>query len=105
MSEIIPNKCFAGYCKFAKQGEQSMYCSSHKKILYYELTEPCPVCKRKPGQLKPACGNCIGRGRYIYPNAYEDCDCSGYEINNRGKAILEIEEAEAIQIAEKLNSY
>jgi len=82
-----------------------MYCASPKKVLYNELKEPCEMCGRKPGRFKTACGNCTGRGRYIYPGAYEDCDCNGYEISDRGKAFLEIQYAEDIQLAEKLNSY
>jgi hypothetical protein len=26
-----------------------------------------------------ACGSCIGRGEYIYPGAYDKCDCGGYQ--------------------------
>lgn len=72
-------QCFKDNCKHAIQGEGSMVCNSPKKITYINLSVPCPTCKRKPNSKKGGCGNCIGRGLYIYPNMYEQCDCNGYE--------------------------
>jgi len=102
---IEENKCFSGHCKHKKQGTDCMHCASPKAIQYYELTEPCPVCGREPGVNRKGCGNCIGRGRYIYPGAYEDCDCGGYEITSYGAKLLHDEIIEEIKIAEALNSY
>ena len=56
-----------------------MHCTYKEAIYLVALTEPCVMCGRKPNEGHPGCGNCIGRGTYAYPNAYEDCDCGGYE--------------------------
>lgn len=73
------NTCFSGNCEFIKQGESRMHCTHPDAIDLITLSEPCTHCGRKPNESHPGCGNCIGRGSYAYPVAYEDCDCSGYK--------------------------
>jgi hypothetical protein len=45
------------------------------------LKKPCYNCGRKPNENIGGCGACIGRGQYVYPFAYDECDCEGYEPN------------------------
>lgn len=73
------DKCFAGDCKWRHQGAHCVQCIHPKAIKFNSLTEPCKYCGRKPKDHVNGCGGCIGRGTYIYPNVYEDCDCGGYE--------------------------
>ncbi len=47
------NTCLSGKCIHAKQGAQCMFCNSPN-------------------------ANKEGRGKYVYPVAYEDCDCGDY---------------------------
>lgn len=58
--EIIKNKCFSGHCVHAVQGSDCMRCNS-----------------KKP--------HSEGRNTYIYPVAYEDCDCDDYEQKKYNK--------------------
>lgn len=60
-----------------------MKCSNPNAIQYLELKKPCSNCGRKPEVKKAGCGACIGRGKYIYPGAYEKCDCGGYENSTK----------------------
>ncbi len=55
-----------------------MACTSPNNITYHKLDKPCE-CGRQPDVNENGCGRCIGRGKYIYPHIYEDCDCGGYE--------------------------
>jgi len=87
MSQLKPNTCFAGKCKWAKQFPNSMACSNPKSIKYRKLDKPCETCGRKPMVERAGCGACIGRGLYIYPVAYEQCDCNGYETSGENEAI------------------
>ena len=78
-----------------------MKCSHPDAINYVKLTKQCEVCGRLPEVEKGGCGNCIGRGNYAYPVAYENCDCGGYErkllINSRfNKVVEEVKRAEII---------
>ena len=77
----MKNTCFSGNCKWIKQGK-CVYCSHPNAIEYVELKAPCACCSRKPNENKNGCGACIGRGLYVYPFAYEQCDCGGYEKND-----------------------
>lgn len=74
-------ECFKDKCKHAVQGKFSMHCNSSKKITYIELYENCPTCNRTPSNKKGGCGNCVGRGLYIYPHMYEQCDCNDFTPN------------------------
>ena len=55
-----------------------MRCHHKDAIVYHDLKRPCKTCGRKPGAKAAGCGACIGRGAYIYPFAYDECDCGGY---------------------------
>lgn len=76
---LEPNKCFSGNCKFAVQGSNCMHCSHKNAIIFKKINKSCEVCGRLVDSELLGCGNCMGRGHYIYPIAYEDCDCDGYE--------------------------
>lgn len=75
---MTQNTCFSGDCKWRKQGSDRVHCSHPNAIKYRSITETCS-CGRKPNEIKGGCGKCIGRGSYVYPWAYEACDCGGYE--------------------------
>ncbi len=96
--------CWHGRCKWLVQGESCVHCSHPNAVNYVELTKPCEMCGRLPGIEEKGCGNCIGRGHYVYPIAYEDCDCGGYE---KAKSTTKEQEQELVDIAiaEKLMSY
>ena len=74
----MENKCIKGNCVFVKQGTSCLYCSHSEAIKYIELTDKCE-CGRTNKNREKGCGRCIGRGKYIYPCAYEQCDCNGYK--------------------------
>lgn len=76
---LIPDRCFAGDCKWRKQGENCVHCSHPDAVMYYPLKKPCHNCGRKPKEETGGCGACIGRGMYVYPYSYDECDCEGYE--------------------------
>ena len=76
---VLANRCFGGDCKWRKQGESCVHCSHPKAVKYIKLKSNCKICGRKPNEEKNGCGACIGRGLYVYPFAYDDCDCGGYE--------------------------
>lgn len=96
-------KCFADNCKWRKQGENCVHCSHPKAVHYLPLSfyKRCDVCGRfapmwlwkiyhtvleffsKKTIVAFACGKCTGRGEYVYPHAYEDCDCGGYEKSTK----------------------
>ena len=77
--EHLNKTCFGGDCKWRKQGANCVHCYHPNAIEYKTLTKPCETCGRNPGVNKHGCGSCIGRGIYVYPYAYEQCDCNGYE--------------------------
>lgn len=79
INTLLENHCFAGDCKWRVQGENCVHCSHPNAIKYKELKTKCKNCGRNPNEEKNGCGECIGRGRYVYPGMYEDCDCGGYE--------------------------
>ena len=62
-SELIPDRCFAGDCKWSKQGEHCVHCSHSDAIMYIPLKKPCWNCGRKPGENDRGCGACIGGGK------------------------------------------
>lgn len=66
-------------CKYATQTTACVKCTHSNAVTYHDLKEPCKICGRKPGANEKGCGACTGRGNYIYPFAYNDCDCDGYE--------------------------
>lgn len=94
--QIIGNsfgKCFE--CEFCKQTENCMQCVNPNKITFIKLKRKCE-CGRfdplwfwkliypiiaffKPASTPKACGKCVGRGSYCYPNSYDDCDCGYYK--------------------------
>ena len=76
---LIPDRCFAGNCKWRKQGETCVYCAHQDAVMYHNLKKPCSNCGRNPKQQNGGCGICVGRGHYVYPFAYDECDCEGYE--------------------------
>ena len=80
--KIVINTCFAGDCKWRKQ-ESCVVCSHPNAIIYYDLKKQCTNCGRKPNEQTNGCGGCMGRGAYVYPSAYEQCDCGGYEQNTK----------------------
>lgn len=71
------NKCFGGNCKWRADGVP--VCTHKNAVKFAPIKEPCTVCGRKPADHVNGCGACIGRGTYIYPFGYDDCDCGGYE--------------------------
>lgn len=73
------NKCFSGDCIYRMQGKSSVHCSYPDAVYYQDIKKPCHSCGRNPNQKKGGCGACLGRGAYIYPYAYESCDCGGYK--------------------------
>ena len=78
-NDLTANKCWAGNCRWREHSQMGVACSHPKKKSYKRLKEPCPICDRKPNQEHSGCGACFGRGVYVYPHIYEDCDCGGYE--------------------------
>lgn len=99
---MLANRCFGGDCKWRVQGEGCVHCSHPQAIHYHKLKTFCKTCGRfEPMKIWKivhkvkmwlynkkifikhypafACGACIGRGEYVYPFAYDNCDCGGYE--------------------------
>lgn len=71
------NKCFQ--CKWVSQGSNCVHCANPNAVKYRELKNKCGVCGRNPKEEKGGCGACIGRGLYVYPFVYDNCDCGEYE--------------------------
>jgi len=99
------NNCM--FCKWSKRertytfkGENyhGSICKHPNAVIYHKLKTKCEcgrfdplwlwisiiwVCK-KIGIFKgKSCGACMGRGDYIYPLIYDQCDCNGWLRDNK----------------------
>lgn len=76
---VVNNTGKCNDCIFRIQGEGCVVCCHPDRIEYKDLKGGCcSHCGRKDGVNKSGCGVCIGRGRYIYHFAYNECDCGGF---------------------------